>query len=525
MIRVVLIDDEYFFRQALKKMIAWEQLGFQVVGEASNGKDGCDVIAELRPDVIFVDINMPVMDGFDLCAELCRRKIYPKIIFLTGYEEFSYAKLAIQYGAKNYLLKPVQPAEVENTLQELAEEMAANKERKEDNVSEDLQYLIAIRQKYLLELLNGKVQKEENLRNIVTLLNLDGNAPFCCAVSIFLEHSVTPTNSLTSQYMGAISATNDAFAHYVHCFGLFENTIVGILCLHNPVLTPLLQISRSLIDHLHISLFKSVTVAFGSVESSFMTVTVSHKNAVDTLCNRLILGDNMVLDYHSIYQEKASASIVTKQMRARIQQALLYYDLHLFSRLMVQLFEEFETQNCTYHCIRLSCMSVIAIVVEFYQKQLAFPLSFVLKTGTVFEQMTPMNSLTEMREWLISELSEYIIHAKKQHVPKRLTRVEEIKLYISENLSDSDLNIDNISQKFYISYHHLCALFKKEAGITINEYIMDCRMGRAKELMENGVSNISYIAMTVGFRDPNYFSRCFKKYFGVSPSKYAENFE
>lgn len=143
-----------------------------------------------------------------------------------------------------------------------------------------------------------------------------------------------------------------------------------------------------------------------------------------------------------------------------------------------------------------------------------------MKPDSILNHMAQMNDLSELRDWIMDEISSYMKQAKKQCRPQTLDRIEQIKSYISENLSDPALDINAISQKFYISYHHLCAIFKNKVGITLNDYIIDCRMRRAQELMKKGITNVSFLAATVGFSDVSYFSRCFKKHFGASPSKF-----
>lgn len=119
MYKVLLVDDEYFPREALKTTIPWEEYGCTVVGEANNGLDGIEKALELEPDIILTDIDMPFMDGLDMIMKL--QEIMPDVIYsiITGYSEFEYAKRGIELGVEHFILKPVKDEELTATLQKM----------------------------------------------------------------------------------------------------------------------------------------------------------------------------------------------------------------------------------------------------------------------------------------------------------------------------------------------------------------------------------------------------------------------
>lgn len=519
MLKVILVDDEYYFRQLLRQTVAWAAFGFEVIGEASNGKDALELILQLQPDVVFLDINMPIMDGFDLCAELCRRNRLPQIVFLTGYEEFSYAKLAIEYGAKDYLLKPIQQEALEKTLRRVSSELHSTQVQRERLQTQNLQYLLAIRQKYLLEILNGTVKKGE-LQNARAALSLPERGGYYYAVIIYLEHSLTAGNSVTSQYMAAVSDANDVFSSFVHCFGLTKNTIVGIVQSPEASAAPIMAQCGALLAQIQSSLFSVVFAALGTPQRTFTEIPLSYRAA------KLALGDHLLHPERQQFSTQAGSNaedLFSQPMRAQLQQALLYHDKHLLQCVLRSLFLSFQSQPCTFPAIRRSCLSMLSCMSAFLQRQFPAQAMSVLKIGEFLEQAVYLASLEEleqrMTEQVIAVLSSYR-HSIQAENP---SRIEQIRTYILENLSDTTLSIESVSKRFYISYHYLCSFFKKQEGISLGEYIVDRRMERAKELIVSGVTNVTLLSASVGFSDPNYFSRCFKKRFSCSPSKYIES--
>ena len=125
MIRVLIVDDEPFIRQGVKILINWKEHGYEVIGEASNGKEAMEIIKNTSVDLVITDIKMPEMNGLEL-IERVKKNNYKniKFIVLSGFYEFEYAKTAIKYGVKDYVLKPIQKEELNHVLDEFQKDFA-----------------------------------------------------------------------------------------------------------------------------------------------------------------------------------------------------------------------------------------------------------------------------------------------------------------------------------------------------------------------------------------------------------------
>ena len=107
MLKTFLVEDEVVIREMIKKMIPWEQYGFELAGEASDGEMALPLILKSKPDLLITDIKMPFMDGLTLCKLVKKELPDIKIVILSGYDDFNYAKQAINIGVEDYLLKPI----------------------------------------------------------------------------------------------------------------------------------------------------------------------------------------------------------------------------------------------------------------------------------------------------------------------------------------------------------------------------------------------------------------------------------
>lgn len=126
---ILIVDDEYFIKQSLTKIIGRLELPFHIIGCVDNGLEALEIIETVQPDLLITDINMPLMDGFELIQEIKNRKLIMDIIILSGYNDFDYVQSALQYRVQDYWLKPIKPEKVQATLLKLQEEW---KEKEED---------------------------------------------------------------------------------------------------------------------------------------------------------------------------------------------------------------------------------------------------------------------------------------------------------------------------------------------------------------------------------------------------------
>lgn len=131
MLRTFLAEDEIVVRENIKKMVPWEQYGFELVGEASDGEMALPLIRKLKPDLLITDIKMPFMDGLTLCRMVRKELPHIKIVILSGYDDFNYAKEAINIGVEDYLLKPITKNAFLERLREIRSRYEHEKSQKE----------------------------------------------------------------------------------------------------------------------------------------------------------------------------------------------------------------------------------------------------------------------------------------------------------------------------------------------------------------------------------------------------------
>jgi len=199
MYKVLLVDDEYYYREALKNTISWESCGCCICGEANNGLAGVEKAKELQPDIILADVNMPFMNGLEMIEQI--QKFLPDTLFalITGYGEFEYAKRGMELGVKYYVVKPVDDKELMKNLTQMAQELDARKERKNEYAS--LRFWAdknaRENQRKFLEMLLDGTEKIANERFFYECENLqlpiqNGGYAVCC-LRVTIGSPINPT--------------------------------------------------------------------------------------------------------------------------------------------------------------------------------------------------------------------------------------------------------------------------------------------------------------------------------------------
>lgn len=148
MYQILIVEDEFYARQRLKSCIEWEKYGFTIAEEAEDGEEALQILSEKKIDLMIADIEMPIINGIELTRKLYEQNSTVKIIFLTGYDDFSYAQNAIHYGVKEYLLKPVEEQELKKVLEKINEILDGEQQGRQEEVSRQLSEIFAYAQEH-----------------------------------------------------------------------------------------------------------------------------------------------------------------------------------------------------------------------------------------------------------------------------------------------------------------------------------------------------------------------------------------
>lgn len=191
MYKIILVDDEDEVREGIKHKISWSKYGFELVGDFDNGRDALEAIEQHRPDVIITDICMPFMDGLGLARAVMDRYRDMKVIIVTGYEDFEYAKQAITLKVTEYLLKPINAREFAEFLSKMKQDLDEEHLQKANLVKLRMQLnqsLPLLRERFLEQLVTTRMKSEE-IENKLSYFHipLQGQVYLALVIDIELE--------------------------------------------------------------------------------------------------------------------------------------------------------------------------------------------------------------------------------------------------------------------------------------------------------------------------------------------------
>ncbi|RAV19138.1 response regulator [Paenibacillus contaminans] len=540
MIQVMIVDDEYLVRERLKMVVDWHDLGFEIAGEASDGEDALLQLQHTPIQLAIVDINMPIIDGLTF-AKLAQQD-YPqlKIIILTGYGSFEYAKSAMRAGVADYLLKPLNVEELTDVLHKIRQRIEGETEQKRQNdrvvmtlrASDDI-----LRQKFIQSLLDGTgaeaAKDEAKLR--VFCPRLIPDAPISVVVAGIDKHGADDGSPLPNwKRFAVLNIVQEILAQsaikHVELSYDDNNRIIAIVN-QNPVLQEdprgiyakaeqrrLEDACLAAVRAVHAHLRFSITAGIGNTRGHLSETQQSYREAVTALKHRTMLGGGRTIRYNEL--PKPTTLV---QLSAIRQEALILLRLGSMPAIedyIRNLFGLLRGQDRQIDFLFKALYEFIATL-NLFAAEAKIELSPAVEESFSPEALTErLERLELIEQWLLDVYRNAVerTSSQKQSSPAKL--VEKAKQYIDGHFADSELDLNEIAGSVFVNPSYLSRIFKNETGYSVVEYITACRMAKAKEMIDSGCRNMLFVAESIGFKDANYFSKCFKKYYRIAPSKF-----
>ena len=524
MYTVVVADDEEEIRRALVRKIDWNSLGFELVGEASNGAEALELTEKLCPDLLLTDIMMPFIGGIELARQVREVRPSTQIAFLTGYEVFEFAKKAIQYNIVSYLLKPISAEEMSEELIKIRKIIDKKFEqfRSSAQVKEHLDTLSFV-MPLLLDGYSrsgsdddlGSIRSEAERQGLVTT---DADTSYCVLVTSVFDSS---GRNITSK--ACVNSFDLILKKYMNHVSFYTD---------GRVVTLLYGTGRTLDKYLHIAV-EDISQSVERIMSCSSSIGISR------------IGDN-ILNLHELYVEAMNAVSYNSEPDGSIRYISdmendYFSDIEMFEtfvseeercvrgglsdeagRVADRLFDSMEnvsryklSANFIVPTLTSSIYKILYSVVdkEYTDKlQRECPLQMADLYGNISSIRGYCRNLCVRAAELVGD-----------QCRKSGSRHCELALdYINREFSDPDISLVSISRKIAVSPNYLSALVRKETGSTFVELLTRRRMEEAVSLLKYPALKIKDVALKCGYVDQHYFSYSFKKETGMSPIQFKK---
>ena len=542
MVKVYLVEDEIIIRQSIKNSIDWEKEGYEFVGDASDGELALPVILKEKPDILITDIRMPFMDGLELSRMVKAELPDIKIVILSGYDDFEYAKQAIKIGVAEYLLKPVSSAVLLEHLSEIAEKV---RDEREDLALKKVYYQEMqeneelIKMKFLGELISGKLSLADAMEKGKRFhMNLSG--PFYRIILFkFIQE-----DHVQAEQSEALAEAYEAVGNYVD--GLkdafrFQRGVEGWAFLLTSVEEDMEAQTERFIEGLKevIAPFEALTWfgGIGSEAARLRELRYSFREADKAFAGRFVQEPNQIISVEQLNYEQ-----LDNEFDANIFGEINQFDQIITRFLSSGSREEVEsfvgalfTEISEDHFRSLMIRQYI--IMDIYATVLAFCKKLRKDTGADGEAAGQMESLRENEEILkravltaesvddikdyIGTLLDHVIELRNTLSGRRYSDIlRTARKRIEQDYMSEDIALNRVAGEVCMSPSYFSSVFSKEMGKTFIEYLTEVRMEKAKQYLVCSSMKTSEISYEVGYKDPHYFSYIFKKTQGCTPKEY-----
>ncbi len=537
MFKVLLVDDEEEVRHGIRDRIDWASYGFEIAGEAENGREALNFFDECLPDVVVTDINMPYMDGIELAAEI--NEAYPtvKIVILTGFDDFKFAQAAIKYGVSDYILKPVLPKDITMFLEKLRNRIVSEQEEGENIEKLQKHYhdsLPLLRENFLVNLILGKPTSGHTETRIRDMdIKLKGNwfsAAICKIDSESFVNDNLSDSELELKRFAVFNIVNEildsrkAGETFIHDDGIV--ILLGVegddkTVARNRMLSILEAVRQTVCKFLKLT----VSIGLGRIVPVTTEIRESYLSSLTARSYKLILSGNKVIFVEDLEPGINSFFHLETDKEDALISSIKFKDEAEIAKSVDALFIGLSESGASLNEYQLYFVEIISTLMKLTRIFKIKSSEVLPDNSDIHIELENFNTISEAKDW-IYKLSVNIgrsISGKRSDASEVL--FEKARDYIADNYGDPELNVQKISNYLYISPSYLSMIFKKKSGITFLKYLVSIRLDAAKEMLMNKSNKIAYVAEKAGYPDVSYFSYFFKKNTGVSPREFRKNAE
>lgn len=532
MYTIMIVDDEPLMRIGIKSCVPWEKYGFEVVGQAEDGKKAAELVERLRPDIVITDIKMPHMDGIGLIRYLHERYPQTKSIVLSCYNEFEYVRQALKMGAEDYILKlSMDPDALIKILlkakKSIEEERARDVER--NTIDRELwknRYLI--REDQIRKLLTGSISVGRFLEMRPGFAgHVREYRVLCCEIDHYREAMVR--SQLKDRYLFKFSLLNILEECILgSCKGeiveLEENCFVAILWQDSqPEKESILRCAEPLCAKINnvLKLYLNITASFGVSEifSELDQLLEQTEYARLALQNKFFKGIAGTHFYMEEMRFEDRLLTLTSQEEQRLCANLDLLNQEGAEDILAQFLDKLCLKPlCSPDCARRSIRGVVHLLLRhIYREEALLAKQDRQELSKMLEESVCLDTLDDAKKLLRLFTSKTIQKLKALQKESGRWEITKIKAYACQHI-DEDITLEKAAGICNISKSYFSSIFKRETGEGFTDYLNRIKMEHARQLIREQGYKVYEAAFAVGISDESYFSKLFKKYTGQSPS-------
>lgn len=543
MLKIFLAEDEVIVRETIKRMIPWEELGFELVGEAADGEMALPLLIRQKPDLLITDIKMPFMDGLTL-AKLAKKELPElKIVILSGYDDFNYAKQAINIGVEDYLLKPITKNALIERLSEIRSRYEHEKTQKEyyEKFQREMQaYEKNSSRDFFEALVRGSMDMMEVYKKAEKLgVDIVAEAYNILIFTMNSEEDFSGQKEGYSEWEAeSLEMLEEFFSGHPSAM-LFRSNIFSYGVLLKGQKESIKEITKECVGKIQGILKRKESkrewfLAVGQPVERLSQIKKSYHTASRAFSQRYLYVENILY-----YDEMEMMEHRSGQADTNDNAYLKKVDVNALNPAILQKFLsngiQEETENFVkdyFYAIGQEPMESLVFRNYMILNVRFSVITFLKGLGCDTEGMEPENTeeiLAESGKNIESAIayaekmvSQAITIRDQNSGNKNRSILKTAVDFIESHYMEEEISLNTVANVANVSSNHFSALFSQNMGQTFIEYLTSLRMNKAKELLRCTGMRSSEIAGEIGYKDAHYFSYLFKKTQGMTPSDYRK---
>lgn len=534
-IKVFLVEDEMVIRRGIKNSIDWEKEGYIFCGEASDGELAYPMIIKEKPDILITDIRMPFMDGLELCKLVKEELPNIKILILSGYDEFDYAKEAIRLGVTEYLLKPISSGKLLEALNGVSESIRREKEDKDlvrkymEEMRENTEHE---KQKFFEQMIAGNLSMADALE---TGEKYEMNLSARMYNLLLFRFTLGEENRKSGELLGEAEYAIEKLTERLEYVFEFQRDVEGwafLLMADNE--EQMSERVKELSKDLEEIMKNYSTIAYfggiGQPVARLRELEESFREAERALAARFTMELNQIISVEDIRMAQNVDTLddieITsfgeiEKTRTMLEKFLNNGAEDEIDEFVDVYINELPEENLKSVLMRqYIIMDAYIVMMSFCEKIEGIEGEMQAQSEELKNSMKTIQTLEEIKNY-IRMLLKKIIGVRDTISGRRYSDIIEIaKDQIRKTYMSDEISLNTIAAEVGMSPSYFSSIFSKEMGKTFVEYLTEIRMDRAKELLMCSSMKTSEIGYEVGYKDPHYFSYIFKKTQNCTPKEF-----
>lgn len=517
MLKAMLVDDEVLTIKMLESIVDWSRYGIGIVATATDGAEALEKYQSFFPDIIITDIRMPNLDGIEFIRRVHAVSAESEFIFISAYADFNYVKEAIRLGGANYILKPIDEVELEKTLQAIIMKIS-NKTIVKRLVTKDEQN----RKKLLLYDYITTGRRADAARQVFS--------EYAAPDSPFVVASVNPSEETINDYVGLSSFTGEQMHYFLDrmqkvmeqacpCVPFeYDGSAWTVLLFSNSV-QKIVSVCKSLLQVLYDQFGIRARIAFSRPAERMQELPVLYRQVCQYGKYSRYVDQTGIFGYGYNCSEGEFDKIKLSALANNMREALKQRNKMEINRILNSVFRMSEHINPDdLHGIYEFCFLTILGIREVLLSPPG-PSDPKAKIFTVtYEEIQAIPSMRKL-EKLMADASSLLSVPARSGNRKYSELVENGINFLKKNYN-RNLSLEEICESLSVSKNYFSYLFKRDTGVSLWTFLTQIRIDRARFFLETTDWKNYEVAYNVGYDNPGYFNKLFKKYTGKTPNEY-----